>query len=116
AVPAHRLDHLLPDVIDGVCLSLSILPVTDEDIFRLCGGATLAIDETEIAHPAQDDIARFTRRRPVRPGRKPIRTSDDAGQSGAFHQRHLARRFIEITGRGRFGTVVPAPEVDAYQL
>ena len=38
AVPSHRLDHLLPDVIDRIGLPLRILPVADDDIFGLrCG-------------------------------------------------------------------------------
>ena len=76
----------------------------------------LAVDETEIAHPTQREIARFARCRPVRPGRKPVRTFDHAGQSRAFRQRHLARRFIEITARGRFRAIEPAAEINPVQI
>src|SRR5437762_14310806 len=54
--------------------------------------------------------------RPVRPGRKPIRTFDDAGQSRAFYQGHLSRRFIEITARGCLRAVESATEIDSVQI
>src|SRR5205823_10661257 len=54
--------------------------------------------------------------RPVRPGRKPIRTFDDAGQSRAFYQRHLSRRFIEITARGCLRAIESATEIDSVQI
>ncbi len=52
----------------------------------------------------------------VRPGREFVRAFDQAGESGAFRERHLARRFVEVAARGRFRAVEPAAEIDPVQV
>ena len=42
AVPSYGRNHLLPDVIDRVALSLRVLPAADHDLFRSCSGAPFA--------------------------------------------------------------------------
>ena len=59
AVPADRGDDLLADVIHRVGLPLRVLPVADDDLFRLRRVASLARDESEIAHPQQCAIPRL---------------------------------------------------------
>ena len=56
AVPADRRDHLLPDVIDRVGLPLRALPVADHDSLPPAPLAHFSrVDETEIAHPVEND-------------------------------------------------------------
>ena len=73
AVPSDRVDHLLPDIIDGVVLSLCILPISDHQILRLGRGAIGTVDEAEISHASERVISRIARSRLVRPGREPVR-------------------------------------------
>ena len=116
AIPSRRLNHLLPDVIDRVGLSLRVLSITDDDIVRLCLGAVLAIDESKIAHAGKCNIARFPRCCPIGPRRQPIWAFDDAGERRAFYQRHLACRFIEITAGGCLRPIESAPEINSVQI
>ena len=59
AVPSYGRDHLLPDVIDRVRLSLRVLPAPDGDLFRSCSGAPFAADKAEVAHPIERKVAHF---------------------------------------------------------
>ena len=59
AIPSHRGNYLLTDVINRVGLPLSVLPAPNHDFFPSRLGALFAADEVKIAHPVERVIARF---------------------------------------------------------
>ncbi len=52
----------------------------------------------------------------IRPGRKFVRTLDQSGEGGAFRQRHLARRLVEVTARGRLRAVESSAEINPVEI
>ena len=59
AVPSHRRNHLLTDVIDCVGLPLRVLPAADHDLFCARSRASFPADESQIAHPIERVITRL---------------------------------------------------------
>src|SRR5207249_10144284 len=47
AVPSHRCDDLLTDIIDCVGLSLRVLPTAADGLFRARSGASFAADDPD---------------------------------------------------------------------
>ena len=116
AVPADGIDDLLPNVIDGVVLTLRVLAVPNRQILRLRFGVFSAVDVTEIAHAGERVIARVARSGFVRPWRKPVWAFNQTRERGAFAQGKIARAFTEISARGRFRAVKPAAEINTVQV
>jgi hypothetical protein len=67
-IPADRRDHLLPDVIDRIRLTLRALPAAGHDLFRLRCLAALARNESEITHPGEGHVPRIARAVFIAPG------------------------------------------------
>src|SRR5262245_6101407 len=60
AVPSHRCDHLLTNVIHCVSLALCGLPAADGDLFG-AGSCTLFTgDESIVAHPIESKVSCLT--------------------------------------------------------
>src|SRR4051812_49365683 len=116
AIPADRVDYFLAHVIDSVGLSLRVLSIANDDRLVLAGSSAFGRDESEIAHFREDDVPRLPCAILIRPRREPIRTLDNPSQRRAFRQRHLARRFSEITARSRLCSVQAAAEINAVQV
>ena len=60
SVPSHRGDDLLADIIDGIGLSLGVLPAPDGDLFRSGSGASFSADKSEVPHPVERKVAHLT--------------------------------------------------------
>src|SRR5438105_15793183 len=69
AVPPDGGDDLLTDIIDGVGLSLRVLPAPNSDLFRSRSGASFAADKSEVAHPVQRKVAHLARVGAISPWR-----------------------------------------------
>src|SRR5205823_13953627 len=111
AVPSYGRDHLLPDVIDRVRLSLRVLPAADGDLFRSCSGAPFAADKAEVAHPIERKVAHFARIIAIGPWRQSVWALDQTGQRGALRQRHFTRGHGKVPSRRSFRPVQAPAEL-----
>src|ERR1044071_3703368 len=61
AIPSNGRNHLLPDVIDSIRLTLSSLTAADCDLLSACTSALFRADKSKVSHPVERETANLTR-------------------------------------------------------